>query len=651
MHGGAAAPDRPTLCPAAALGVAWLVVAVSNLAAISLLPFPVRHPATRFAHYWFDVSHMVAVGLLAVAVSWAWKRFVGERKLLATLGLAGFALVLGFVVLLPDFRNWSQRIHRPWFAFVAAALASQSVPLAHVAGRWLARPKWRIVAMVLGFAVLGLHHLLLPGDYFGIHVFWVFGAATLMGAALAGAALPSKAGNVLARPRMKWALLPLAVTAVTSLVVWPSPAVATEVFQVSGSVLFPYLAKAHASRTKTSSRDDTTSEQFIAREWLVSRDDHPPIPPGEPRIAPARPIVILLTIDALRFDVVEELRKSGRAPNIERLARESVEFTNARTPSSGTTHTMTSIFMSKYVSAFGSKRGKFHDKSPRLPELLSRAKFHTVYVSASNLIAGGTGRLGRFDREFEAEPSLSGQKPLARDVLPLALRAIDRSSNRAMFLYMHWLDPHHPYDSQGTDGTKRELQMREIEECDRRIGELYAHLGKRSLLERTIVVLSADHGEAFGDHGVFAHGRALYEPLLRVPLLVRVPGVKPARVADPVSGIDIGATLLDLAGADTPGTFLGQSLVPYLRGERPTLTRPIASDMGSVQSVVFGKYKVIDDSRRNMIEVYDLSTDPRERENLYGTLDGNDELMLTALRRFFDVRRTKRPRHRSSETD
>jgi arylsulfatase A-like enzyme len=136
-----------------------------------------------------------------------------------------------------------------------------------------------------------------------------------------------------------------------------------------------------------------------------------------------------------------------------------------------------------------------------------------------------------------------------------------------------------------------------------------------------------------------------------VPLFVRVPGVKPARVADPVSGIDIGATLLDLVGADTPGTFLGQSLVPYLRGERPKLTRPIASDMGSVQSVVFGKYKVIDDSRRNMVEVYDLSVDARERENLYGTLDGHDELMLKALRRFFDVRRTKAPRRRSSETE
>jgi arylsulfatase A-like enzyme len=120
--------------------------------------------------------------------------------------------------------------------------------------------------------------------------------------------------------------------------------------------------------------------------------------------------------------------------------------------------------------------------------------------------------------------------------------------------------------------------------------------------------------------------------------MIRVPGVKPARIDVPVSGIDISPTLLDLAGADTPPTFMGQSLVPFLRGERPKLDRPIAGDERTVQSLVLGRYKIIDDRRRHSIELYDLSQDPREKNNLFGGLDGEDELMLKALRHFFAVR-------------
>jgi arylsulfatase A-like enzyme len=642
MHGGAGAVETegPTLGPAAAQALAWLVVAVSNLATISLLPFPVHHPATRFLHYWFDVSQMVALGLLAATVTWGWQRLLGERRLLATLALAGFALLLGLVALEPDFKNWSERIDHPWLSFVGAALASQSVPLALLVGRKLAKPRWRALGLALGLSVLSLHHVLLPGDYPGIHVFWVFAAATLMGASATGVPLPRFSRLALGRPRLKLLIAPLAATGVASLVLWPPPAVATEIFQVSGSVLFPYLAKAQtASRTATNFENDTTSHRFIAPEWLASRERLPAIPASTPSLAPERPIVILLTIDALRFDVVEQLRKAGRFPNIERLARESVEFTNARSPSSGTRHTMTSIFSSKYASALRSKRGKYRDKGPKLPEFIRRAGFRTLYVSSYSEISARTGRLGRFDREFEAKSTQKGQEhPLAVDVLPIALRALDRSRDRPTFLYMHWLDPHHPYDSQGTHGSRLERQAREAEACDRKLGELFAHLEKRKALDRVILVLTSDHGEAFGDHGVFAHGMALYEPLLRVPFFVRVPGVKPARIDVPVSGIDIGATLLDLMGADTPGSFMGQSLVPYLRGERPELTRPIVGDTGWVQSVVIGKYKVIDDARRNLVEVYDLSKDPGERDNLFGTLDGEDELMLKALRHFFSTR-------------
>jgi choline-sulfatase len=122
---------------------------------------------------------------------------------------------------------------------------------------------------------------------------------------------------------------------------------------------------------------------------------------------------------------------------------------------------------------------------------------------------------------------------------------------------------------------------------------------------------------------------------LRVPLFIRVPGVAARKSDIPVTLVDLAPTLLDLLGAKTPGRFVGQSLVPILRGESPVFDRPIAGDGHTDQTMLFGRYKLMEDHGKRTIELYDLSSDPRERRNLFGTLGGKDELMLKVMRHYF----------------
>ena len=133
------------------------------------------------------------------------------------------------------------------------------------------------------------------------------------------------------------------------------------------------------------------------------------------------------------------------------------------------------------------------------------------------------------------------------------------------------------------------------------------------------------------------HGTSIYEVLVRVPLIIRVSGVLPGQVDQPVTQLDIAPTLLDLMGVATPGEYVGQSLVPFLRGQSPQLRRPIAADQRVVRALYAGRYKVMHYQKVGAVELYDLDQDPTESNNLFGQLGGEDDQMFQALRGFFAV--------------
>jgi len=153
---------------------------------------------------------------------------------------------------------------------------------------------------------------------------------------------------------------------------------------------------------------------------------------------------------------------------------------------------------------------------------------------------------------------------------------------------------------------------------------------------RGVLIVSADHGEAFGEHQTREHTKTIYEELLRVPLLVRGAGVSHVEVDERVGLVDLGPTILDLFGLPTPATYDGQSLAPFLRGRRAALDRPLLAE-GRLRRALYTDdgLKVIADPRRKLVEVYDLENDPGELENLWDEDPARSDRALGALTAFF----------------
>jgi arylsulfatase A-like enzyme len=199
------------------------------------------------------------------------------------------------------------------------------------------------------------------------------------------------------------------------------------------------------------------------------------------------------------------------------------------------------------------------------------------------------------------------------------------------------MDPHYPYDSVTTKGSSFQRYLAEVGEADKRIGELEDAIDRLGLRSRTVLIVAADHGEAFGQHDTQYHTSTLYEELIRVPLFIRAP-VGPARhVQQPVTLMDLGPTILDLYGLATPATFLGQSLVPLLRGEDPTLTRPIAAERIETRAFVIGDRKIVVDTEKGLRQIFDLSKDPNETHNLVDELGPRGEADIELMEGFFEA--------------
>jgi arylsulfatase A-like enzyme len=227
-------------------------------------------------------------------------------------------------------------------------------------------------------------------------------------------------------------------------------------------------------------------------------------------------------------------------------------------------------------------------------------------------------------------------------VVGALLERLERVGDGPLFAYVHLMEPHAPYDRGRSDGTAYERYLSEIAVADIRIGKVLAALRERCG-DRWVLIVSADHGEAFGEHGSTEHGKTLYEELLHVPLVVVGPRIAPRTVDERVGLVDLGPTILDLFGIASPAAFEGQSLAPLLAGRPASLTRPLLSEARLARAVTLPDgLKVIDDPRRKLVEVYDLSADPGETTNIFDLEPARADPPLALLRAFFAARTLRR---------
>jgi arylsulfatase A-like enzyme len=380
-------------------------------------------------------------------------------------------------------------------------------------------------------------------------------------------------------------------------------------------------------------------------------------PPG------ARPNVIVYLTDTLRADALGAYGQTApTSPRFDAFAREAVVFDDPWAQASWTRSAVASIFTGLHVGAHGVDREDRALSPTRatLAEAFRAGGYRTGAFVANHLLGGRFG----FDRGFSAwnadGPTLYGAP--AADVVDRALRWIDGSGGAPFLAYLHTMEPHSPYQPSATDEAPfaipdyhgdrdtrallrlgqlgqlspeglRFLRARyagEVRQNDRSFGALLDGLRSRGLLDRTVVVFTADHGEEFLEHGGTEHTKTLYQELVRVPLAIRLPGARRggAREGGPFEQIDLLPTLLGLAGLPAPAGLPGRDLTARLiegRGndappllfseERFGVVDKFAARAGALKLILNNDGPELWRAGAHL-ELYDLGQDGAEKANL-----------------------------------
>jgi arylsulfatase A-like enzyme/Tfp pilus assembly protein PilF len=354
----------------------------------------------------------------------------------------------------------------------------------------------------------------------------------------------------------------------------------------------------------------------------------------------AAPNVLLVTIDTLRADRLGSYGyKLARTPVLDRLAAEGTRFADATTHAPLTYPAHAAILTGRYPGAFGIRANGMRPlpaSAATLAERLQHAGYTTAAIIGSVILDRSYGLDQGFDlyddrftiRPTEVQAVAEVQRPAA-EVTSAALawlKSRGRQANTApWFLWAHYYDPHLPYDAPAAyvAAAAGRPYDAEVSYVDAELGRLLASVDRA----RTLIVVTADHGEALGDHGEPDHGFFLYDATLHVPLIVAGPGGRsqpvPRRVVtEQVRGVDIAPTIAHIARLPADSDADGESLVPLLEGRaRAEVPASLAESWyprlhfgwSELRSARVGEWKYIAAPKP---ELYDLRTDPREQRNL-----------------------------------
>lgn len=355
---------------------------------------------------------------------------------------------------------------------------------------------------------------------------------------------------------------------------------------------------------------------------------------NEPRTQTPRHVV-LFTLDTTRADRIGAYGAPlARTPNLDAMAARGVRFADAVTtaPITGPAHA--AIFTGQYPARFGVRDNvttPLPEQATTLAEHLGAAGFATGgFIGAFVLdraygFAQGFSSFSGFD-QVESGREANAERPGAA-VVDDALRWLGTVPvEQPVFLWVHLYDPHAPYSAPGPFG--QEFANRpydgEVAYVDHQIGRVLSALQARGSLDSSLVIAVADHGESLGEHGEDEHGVFLYEPVMRVPLIMAGPSVRSGYVAgEQVRVIDLLPTTLDLLGLPAVGGLDGESLRTVLDGgARQTIPAAYAESYypklhygwSELRSLRADGWKVIDAPRP---ELYALEKDAAESNNQF----------------------------------
>ncbi|MBW2233673.1 MAG: sulfatase [Deltaproteobacteria bacterium] len=400
-----------------------------------------------------------------------------------------------------------------------------------------------------------------------------------------------------------------------------------------------------------------------------------------------KPHLILILVDTMRADHLGAYGYApGVSPHIDALSEEGIVFEHAVAPSPWTRPSVASLFTSRFPSEHGAVgfRQSLPESFPTLAEILADAGYQTLGVTANPTMAGRKSGLARGFQRFEQAyvgARAPGPEVMSREMggearhlrtlqasalSELVLATLPPQIEKPLFLFVHYFDPHSPYDppGRGEDAprTSTEDLLRfdwgevpdsearsrvvasydaEVSHVDAAIGSLLDALALRGILSNSVVTLVADHGEEFGEHGRWNHGATLHQNVLAVPLVIRdfrEDGMG-GRRDELVDLLDVPTTLLALAGCEPTPAMRGRALLGAPSARSRLIISEVHLDGGFRTSLSHRRalfdwpWKLVTLQNEEQV-AYRLDRDPEEREPL--AVDQAPESIRSDLARLDD---------------
>ncbi|HET8936291.1 MAG TPA: sulfatase [Polyangiales bacterium] len=385
---------------------------------------------------------------------------------------------------------------------------------------------------------------------------------------------------------------------------------------------------------------------------MILTDSAPP--PPQRRATPQNVVVVL--IDTMRADHLQPYNATTRVktPAVAALAAQGTVFESAQAPENWTKPSVASVLTGLYPASHGTKTGdaKLSDKATLLSEVFKEAGYATASFLANGYVSDKFGFNQGWDTytNYIREKRSSNAENVYRD----AARWIDEHKKRPFFVYVQTIDPHVPYDPPEemiqlyhpepyhgvvsprstadqlgraklsppkvvlNDDDRKYLEALydgEVTYHDKYLGVFIEKLKRLGLYDKTLFVVTADHGEEFYDHQSYGHGHSLYQELIHVPWILRYPGAAPRRITDTVSTVDIAPTVLSSLGLQVPAVMEGSDRSAMIFGANaPAFSSAVSDFLDDRRSLRAGRWKLV--LRGLTPTMFDLESDPHELTEL-----------------------------------
>lgn len=396
---------------------------------------------------------------------------------------------------------------------------------------------------------------------------------------------------------------------------------------------------------------------WLSFGWLGASLFLPSIAGAEPA-SNARPHILFITVDTLRADHLSGYGYAlDTSPHLDRLMEGGGRFSQARTVIPVTCPSFASMFTTFDPHEHGATRNgiPIHPRLPSLPKVLGRHGYRSAALISNwvlkNSLCGLEEHFSEYHEVLERRMMIFGRREAdADDVTEDAIEVFERhqkeAKSQALFLWVHYMEPHFPYQLHrdylkqlGLGAGRSTFSMRhrydtEIARVDVAIGELLDAVRARLEGDSLMVVFTSDHGESLGHHGYWGHGKHVYDSGLHIPLAITWKGVLPSRIVEaPIMTTDLPATVLGLLGIPRPEVLGGVDFSPVLRGEsegdleRVTFYQAHSNALGGKKAKTRRSNLLevarLEGSRKDVLvlkkshhRVFDLLADPLEKSDL-----------------------------------